>query len=151
VASDLESITPLAGSPDRARARVRAAELGDDSMLVAAVSGGIVGAASIRWFGGCVPPHPWLYGLHVGAEVRRTGIGQALTSAAEEIALQRGAKQMTLDVEVDETGAIAFYEALGYAVVQYDHQHHWRSIDWRTGTVIAEGISPTLIMRRLLQ
>jgi len=118
-------------------------------MYVAVLSGGIVGVASIRWVDGCDPPHPWLYGLHVATEVQRMGVGRALVRTAEDVARDRGARQMSLDVDIDDARAIKFYEALGYAVVR-NHRHHWRSIDWRTGTVVAEGTAPTLIMRQPL-
>ena len=145
-AADLEGVTPLSGSPDRAEARLRAAESGDDSMLAAVLSGGIVGAVSIRWRGGCDPPNPWLYGLYVAAAVQRKGIGRALVRACEDIARRRGAEHMSLDVDIDDAGAIGFYEVLGYTVVR-NHQHHWRSLDPATGAVLNEGTAPTLIMR----
>jgi ribosomal protein S18 acetylase RimI-like enzyme len=149
VATDLERVTPLAGSPQRAETRLRAAESGDDSMLVAVLSGDIAGAASIRWTKGCDPPHPWLYGLHVTPRTRRQGVGRALMEAAEDLARQRGAEQMSLDVDIDDTRALAFHEMLGYTVVRR-HQHHWRSLDLHTGAVLDEGTVPTLIMRRRL-
>jgi ribosomal protein S18 acetylase RimI-like enzyme len=150
VTSDLERVTPLAGSRDRAQARLRAAELGDDSMLVATLSDEIVGAASIRWTGGCVPPHPWLYGLHVAAQAQRKGIGRELVKAAEDIARQRGADHMTLDVDIDDARAVTFYEALGYTAIKH-HEHHWRTLDPRTGMVVDEGTAPALIMRQSLR
>lgn len=140
----------MAGSRDRAEARLRAAESCDETMLVAVVRGRIVGAASVRWTGGCAPPDPWLFGVHVAAEVQRTGIGSALVRIGEDIARNRGADHMTLDVDVDDARAILFYEALGYAIVQ-PHQHHWRSVDPRTGAVLNEGWVATLIMRRPLR
>jgi ribosomal protein S18 acetylase RimI-like enzyme len=150
VASDLEDVTPLAGSRLRAEARLRAAAAGDDSMLVAVLSGDVAGAVSIRWTGGCDPPHPWLYGLHVAPRIRRRGAGRALMTAAEDIARQRGAGRMSLDVDVGDTRALAFYEVLGYAVVRR-HEHHWRSVDPRTGAVLDEGTAPTLILRTALR
>ena len=148
LAPDLEGVTPLAGSPERAVARLRAAEIGDDTMLVAVSAGELVGAVSVRWFGGCDPPHPWLYGLHVSEKSRRAGAGRRLVRAVEEIAAERGAETMTLDVDVDEHGAIAFYQTLGYAVARR-HRHRWRAVD-PDGAVLDEGVVPTLIMRRPL-
>ena len=145
-ASDLRAVTPLAGSADRAAARLQAAAGGHDGMLVASGPGGVVGAVSVRWTGGCRPPHPWLYGLHVAAANRREGIGRALVRAAEELARRRGADRMTLDVDVDDTAAIRFYEALGYAAVE-PHLHHWRAVDPRTGETTGEGTAPTVIMQ----
>jgi ribosomal protein S18 acetylase RimI-like enzyme len=143
---DLDSVSPLAGSRDRAEVRLRAAEDGEETMLVAVLASGIVGAASIRWSQGCDPPNPCLYGLHVAAETRGRGIGRALVRAAEELGRQRGADHMSLDVDVDDARAISFYEALGYTVIRH-HHHRWRSLDPRTGAVINEGTAPTVIMR----
>lgn len=148
--SDLGGVSPLAGSRDRAEVRLQAAEEGGEEMLVAVLASRIVGAESIRWSQGCDPPHPWLYGLQVAADVRGRGIGRTLVRAAEELGRQRGASHMSLDVDVDEAGAIAFYEALGYTVVRH-HQHHWRARDPRTGAVTGEGTAPTLIMRHALR
>jgi hypothetical protein len=58
---DLDALAQLAGSKERAEVRMLAAARGEDSMLVAAVGGIVVGAASIRWQNGCDPPNPWLY------------------------------------------------------------------------------------------
>ncbi|GIF13468.1 GNAT family N-acetyltransferase [Actinoplanes teichomyceticus] len=96
------------------------------------------------------PPHLWLYGLHVAAVSRRAGIGRALVRAAENVAHGRGARQMTLDVDAGEAGAITLYEALGYTVVRH-HDRHWRPVDRRTAAVVAEGVPATLIMRRSLR
>jgi len=48
-----------------------------------------------------------------------------------------------------DRAAIAFYERLGY-VVAGPHEHHWRAIDPRTGTVTGGGRASTWIMRRTL-
>jgi GNAT superfamily N-acetyltransferase len=147
--SDLDGVGEVVGSADRVAVRLQAAERGDDGMLVAEVSSRIVGVASVRWSNPCDAPNPWLYGLHDAAEARRRGIGRALVEAAEELGRRRGAEHMSLDVDVDDAAAIAFYETLGYAVVRR-HRHRWRSVDPRTGRIVEEGTAPILIMRRRL-
>jgi len=55
----------------------------------------------------------WLEDLFVEDHTRRAGLGRALVTAAFERAEQRGCKRMELDVDEDNTGAIAFYATLG--------------------------------------
>ncbi|MEV6491316.1 GNAT family N-acetyltransferase [Actinoplanes sp. NPDC051633] len=147
--SDLDALAELAGSRDRAEVRLQAAARGDDSMLVAVTAGVVVGVNSVRWRDGCDPPHPWLYGLAVDASHRRRGIGTELVRAAETMSSERDAGTVSLDVDVDDPAAIAFYEQLGYVIARA-HEHRWRAIDPRTGAVTGEGIVPTWIMRRPL-
>jgi ribosomal protein S18 acetylase RimI-like enzyme len=147
--SDLDAITQLAGSKDRAEVRLQAVGRGQESMLVAVVAGIVVGVESIRWWDRCDPPHPWLYGLSVDISVRRRGIGRDLVETAEAMGVARGAESISLDVDVDNARAIGFYEHLGYAVVR-SHVHQWRSIDPRTGVVVATGSASTWIMRHRL-
>lgn len=47
---------------------------------------------------------------------RRRGIGRALMAKAEEVARARGATTVSLEVSVNNEGAIRFYEELGYGV-----------------------------------
>ena len=148
--ADLEGVTALAGSRERAEVRLMAAERGDESTLVAEVVGGIVGVVSVRWDEGCDPPNPWLYGLQVSPEHRRLGLGRSLVRAIEDAASQRGADQVSLDVDLDDDAGTRFYEDLGYVPLGA-HQHHWRSLDPHTGAVLDEGTNPTLIMRRALR
>jgi ribosomal protein S18 acetylase RimI-like enzyme len=148
--ADLEGITVLAGSRERAEVRLMAAERGDESTTVAEVDGRIVGVVSVRWDEGCDPPNPWLYGLQVAEEHRRLGLGRALIGAVEDAATQRGADQVSLDVDLDDDAVTHFYEDLGYVVLG-PHLHHWRTLDPHTGAMLDEGTSPTLIMRRALR
>jgi ribosomal protein S18 acetylase RimI-like enzyme len=55
----------------------------------------------------------WLEDLFVQSEARRAGLGRALVRAAFERAERRGCARMELDVDEDNTGALAFYETLG--------------------------------------
>ncbi|MFS0700896.1 GNAT family N-acetyltransferase [Cellulomonas sp. 179-A 4D5 NHS] len=146
---DVNSLAPMSGSADRALARLRAAGTGDETLLVAEHDGRVVAAVSVRWHHDCDPPHPWLYGLHVSAAVRRHGFGTLLLGAAETVASLRGVEAMSLDVDRGETGLVAFYERRGYAKVG-PHEHHWRSVSSATGDVVAEGTADTWIMRHRL-
>ncbi len=45
---------------------------------------------------------------------RRQGVGRHLMAAAEDLARRFGAGEIRLEVNVNNAGAIAFYDALGY-------------------------------------
>jgi ribosomal protein S18 acetylase RimI-like enzyme len=52
--------------------------------------------------------------LHVIQAWRKRGVGTALMSAAEEEACERGFRQLTIELEDDNTPARALYEKLGF-------------------------------------
>jgi ribosomal protein S18 acetylase RimI-like enzyme len=56
----------------------------------------------------------WLEDLFVDDGARGTGLGRALVEAAFERARQRGCRRIELDVNEQNTAAIAFYESLGF-------------------------------------
>lgn len=56
----------------------------------------------------------WLEDLYVREGARRTGLGRALVEAALGRARERGCKRIELDVNEQNTDALAFYEALGF-------------------------------------
>jgi ribosomal protein S18 acetylase RimI-like enzyme len=56
----------------------------------------------------------WLEDLYVDDGARGTGLGRALVEAAFERARERGCRRIELDVNEQNTAAIAFYEQLGF-------------------------------------
>lgn len=146
---DLGALVPLSVSADHAESRVIAAERGEEVLLVATLDDDVVGAVSVRWDMPCDAPHPWLYALRVRPDVRRRGIAAALIGAAEGATREHGATALSLDVDRDKDRLVAYYRRLGYETVG-PHEHHWRALDPRTGTVTAEGTADTWLMRRAL-
>jgi ribosomal protein S18 acetylase RimI-like enzyme len=60
----------------------------------------------------------WIGGVGVVAGARRSGIGAALMRALHEQARERGVWRVWLEVIVENTGAFALYEKLGYKTVR---------------------------------
>jgi GNAT superfamily N-acetyltransferase len=60
----------------------------------------------------------WIGGVGVVASARRGGVGEALMRAVHEEARARGVERVWLEVIVENTGALALYEKLGYEHVQ---------------------------------
>jgi GNAT superfamily N-acetyltransferase len=56
----------------------------------------------------------WLEDLYVTDAARRAGLGRALVEAAFERARERGCRRIELDVNEQNSDALAFYEGLGF-------------------------------------
>jgi len=56
----------------------------------------------------------WIGGVGVVPAERRSGVGEALMRALHEQARERGVRRVWLEVIVENTGAFALYEKLGY-------------------------------------
>src|SRR6476659_6708653 len=57
----------------------------------------------------------WLEDLFVTERARGGGHGRALVRAAFDSARERGCRRMELDVNEQNTGALGFYESLGFS------------------------------------
>jgi GNAT superfamily N-acetyltransferase len=60
----------------------------------------------------------WIGGVGVVMAARRSGVGEALMRALHEEARARGIRRVWLEVIVENTGAFALYEKLGYRTVR---------------------------------
>jgi ribosomal protein S18 acetylase RimI-like enzyme len=56
----------------------------------------------------------WIGGIGVVARARRSGVGEALMQALHDQARERDVRRVWLEVIVENTGAFALYEKLGY-------------------------------------
>jgi GNAT superfamily N-acetyltransferase len=85
-----------------------------DASRIAHRDGEPVGLANLAVRG----PDAWIGGVGVVASARRTGVGEALMRAVHDEARMLGVRRIWLEVIVENTGALALYEKLGYKVVQ---------------------------------
>jgi GNAT superfamily N-acetyltransferase len=60
----------------------------------------------------------WIGGVGVVTSARRSGVGEALMRSLHEEARERGVRRVWLEVIVENTGAFALYEKLGYEQAQ---------------------------------
>lgn len=92
------------------------------ALLVAVVDGFVVGVVEVEerqpaGAASMVRPRKAVdAGAAVLEEYRGAGIGRRLMEAAEAWGRERGAEVMLLDVSAANTGALRFYERLGYTV-----------------------------------
>jgi ribosomal protein S18 acetylase RimI-like enzyme len=85
-----------------------------DASRVAYRDGTAVGFANLAVRGN----EAWVGGVGVVTSARRTGVGAALMDAIHEHARALGVKRVWLEVIVENTGAFALYEKLGYELVR---------------------------------
>jgi len=90
---------------------LRRAIAGGAVVLVTEASGRIVGSV----IGGFDGWRANLYRLAVHPSHRRRGVARSLVAEAERRLASRGARRFTALVEADRAGAVAFWEAAGYA------------------------------------
>jgi len=60
----------------------------------------------------------WIGGVGVVTSARRSGVGEALMRSLHEEARERGVRRVWLEVIIENTGAFALYEKLGYEQTQ---------------------------------
>jgi GNAT superfamily N-acetyltransferase len=95
---------------DRARFATATDELSDRPLGVA------IGVAEEGWLG--------LFSLTVSPTARRRGIASVVVAALESWARARDVRQVYLQVEQDNPGALAFYARRGFHIA---HSYHYRS------------------------
>jgi ribosomal-protein-alanine acetyltransferase len=86
-----------------------------DALVIAEADGTEVGYALALFRRGLKVAR--LYSIAIAGTRRGQGIGRALLEALEDIACQRGAAAMRLEVRQDDEQATAFYQALGYVPI----------------------------------
>lgn len=85
------------------------AQGGGASTIFVARGEGIAGSVMVGFDG----HRGWVYYLAVAPDQRRTGLGRALMTAAEDWLRTRGAPKLQLMVREDNAAALDFYESLG--------------------------------------
>lgn len=85
-----------------------------DASRVAYRDAGPVGLANLAVRG----EEGWIGGVGVIPSARRSGVGEALMCAVHDEARERGLRRVWLEVIVENTGAFALYEKLGYRTVR---------------------------------
>jgi GNAT superfamily N-acetyltransferase len=109
-----------------------------DASRVAYRDGAAVGFANLAVRG----DEAWVGGVGVVTSARRSGVGEALMNAVHEQAREFDVKRVWLEVIVENTGAFALYEKLGYAVTQ--DVEVW-TLDGADGEHDAREVSPAEI------
>jgi ribosomal protein S18 acetylase RimI-like enzyme len=89
-------------------------DLDPDASRIVLRDGFAVGVGNLGVRGG----EAWIGGVGVVPAARRSGVGEALMRALHEQARERGIRRVWLEVIVENGGAFALYEKLGYRTVR---------------------------------
>jgi ribosomal protein S18 acetylase RimI-like enzyme len=95
-------------------AMTEAFDLDADASRIAYRDGVAVGLGNL----GVRGEDAWIGGVGVVSAARRSGVGEALMRALHEQARERAVRRVWLEVIVENTGAFALYEKLGYSTVR---------------------------------
>src|SRR3984957_13866904 len=122
-AHDLLFLPRNISEPKVLAAWVKEIEGGSITSLLAVKSGRVVGCGTI-----VRDPHSW--SPHVGEirnvvspDVRGQGVGRALSQETCALALSIGLEKLLVQMTVDQTGAIAIFEGLGFKAEALLHDH----------------------------
>ena len=107
-------LVPFAVDAAAMRFLTEAYDLDRDASLIAVRDGERVGLANLGLRGA----DAWVGGVGVVPEERRRGTGRKLMEGLHDEARSRGVERVWLEVIVENTGAIALYEQLGYGHVR---------------------------------
>lgn len=97
-----------------------------DLFIVAEEEKRIVGYATAR----ALPGHGvcWIHDVVVDPSYRQKGVGRALVGHVGAWALEKGLRELVMEIPLRNYPATCFCRALGFSLRGY-HDHHWRSSD----------------------
>jgi GNAT superfamily N-acetyltransferase len=107
-------LVPFQIDESTATAMIDAFDLDADASRIAYCDGEALGLGNL----GVRGEDAWIGGIGVVPEARRSGVGETLMRALHDQARERGIRRVWLEVIVENTGAFALYEKLGYRTVR---------------------------------
>src|SRR6478736_9269966 len=93
---------------------IKEIERGAITSLLAVLGGRVVGCGTIVRDPLSWSPHVGEIRMVVSGDVRGLGVGRALTQETFALALSMGLEKLVAQMTVDQTGAIAIFEGLGF-------------------------------------
>jgi ribosomal protein S18 acetylase RimI-like enzyme len=102
---------------------IKEIERGSITSLLAVKSGRVVGCGTIVRDPMAWSPHVGEIRNVVSPDVRGQGVGRALSQETFALALSIGLEKLLVQMTVDQTGAIAIFEGLGFRAEALLHDH----------------------------
>jgi GNAT superfamily N-acetyltransferase len=111
------------GEPKVLAAWIKEIERGAITSLLAVTAGRVVGCGTIVRDPLSWSPHVGEIRMVVASDVRGQGVGRALSQETFAMALGAGLEKLMVQMTVDQVGAIAIFEGLGFKAEALLHDH----------------------------
>src|SRR3954453_14773374 len=136
------------GEPKVLSAWVKEIERGAITSLLAVKAGQVVGCGTIVRDPLSWSPHVGEIRMVVSTDVRGTGVGRALSQETFALALSAGLEKLMVQMTVDQVGAIAIFEGLGFKAEALLHDHV-RDVDGRKHDIVVLGHNVAQVQAQL--
>ena len=113
-------------------------ERGDIVSLLAVKDGVVVGCGTLVRDPRSWSPHVGEIRMVVSLDVRGQGVGRALSQETFALALEAGLEKLSVQMTVDQRGAIALFESLGFKAEAL-LRDHVRDVDGKTHDIVVLG------------
>jgi RimJ/RimL family protein N-acetyltransferase len=113
-------------------------ERGDIVSLLALKNGTVVGCGTLVRDRHSWSPHVGEIRMVVSLDVRGQGVGRALSQETFAIALNAGLEKLSVQMTVDQRGAITLFESLGFKAEAL-LRDHVRDVDGKTHDIVVLG------------
>ena len=113
-------------------------ERGDITSLLAVKDGVVVGCGTLVRDPRSWSPHVGEIRMVVSLDVRGQGVGRALSQETFALALEAGLEKLSVQMTVDQRGAIALFESLGFKAEAL-LRDHVRDVDGKTHDIVVLG------------
>jgi GNAT superfamily N-acetyltransferase len=116
--------------------------------LLAVKTGKVVGCGTLVRDPHSWSPHVGEIRMVVSSDVRGQGVGRALSQETFALALGAGLEKMSVQMTVDQQGAIALFESLGFKAEALLHDHV-RDVDGRKHDIVVLGHNVAQVQAQL--
>jgi ribosomal protein S18 acetylase RimI-like enzyme len=122
-AHDLLFLPRNISEPKVLSAWIKEIERGSIVSLLAVKDGTVIGCGTLVRDPLSWSPHVGEIRMVISADARGLGIGRALSDETFALALSMGLEKLSVQMTVDQTGAIAIFESLGFRAEALLHDH----------------------------
>src|ERR1041385_3230094 len=145
---DLLFLPRTISQPKVLSAWIKEIERGAITSLLAVTGGKVVGCGTLVRDPHSWSPHVGEIRMVVSTDVRGQGVGRALSQETFALALGAGLEKLSVQMTVDQQGAIALFESLGFKAEALLHDHV-RDVGGRKHDIVVLGHNVAQVQAQL--